>query len=60
LGDKYDLSDIFADPDLEAAQGEFDAMPEEIHDHLIAAIAHKAGLGPDPGKYKGPGLEKED
>jgi predicted phage gp36 major capsid-like protein len=34
-------------------QDHFDNAPEEWHDHLTAAILHKAGMGPHPGKYKG-------
>jgi hypothetical protein len=30
------------------------AMPMELRMHMFAAFAHKAGLGPDPGKYTGP------
>jgi|HubBroStandDraft_6_1064221.scaffolds.fasta_scaffold1424052_1 hypothetical protein len=33
---------------------EFDAMPDELKDHMWAAFTHKAGLGPHPGIYKGP------
>jgi hypothetical protein len=33
---------------------EFDAMPDELKDHMWAAFAHKAGVGPHPGIYKGP------
>ena len=35
-------------------QDEFDALPEEYKDHLWRAFIHKAGLGPNPGLYKGP------
>jgi hypothetical protein len=35
-------------------QDEFDAMPQAMRDHIWAALAHKAGLGPHPGKYTGP------
>ena len=36
-------------------QDEFDALPEEYKDHLFwRAFIHKAGLGPNPGLYKGP------
>jgi hypothetical protein len=30
------------------------AMPKEMADHMLAAFAHNAGLGPHPGKYTGP------
>jgi hypothetical protein len=30
-------------------------MPTELRDHMLAAFAHKAGLGQDSGKYTGPG-----
>jgi hypothetical protein len=36
---------------------EFDAMPDEAKDHMWAAFAHSAGLGPHPGKYKGPPID---
>jgi hypothetical protein len=35
-------------------------MPPEMKDHMLAAFAHKAGLGPHPGKYKGPPWRKSD
>jgi hypothetical protein len=31
-----------------------EAMPAEMKDHMWAAFAHKAGLGPHPGQYQGP------
>jgi hypothetical protein len=36
------------------------AMPKELTDHMFAAFAHKAGSGPDSGKYTGsqPDFEK--
>ena len=30
------------------------AIPTELIMHMAAAFAHKAGLGPHPGKYTGP------
>lgn len=59
MPDNPDLSEVFSNPDLEAAQDEYDAMPEEMKNHLIAAIKHKAGLGLHPGKYSGPPLKKD-
>lgn len=41
------------DLDLEN-QDHYDAMPQEMKDHLWAALLHEAGMGPHPGKYKGP------
>jgi hypothetical protein len=35
-----------------------DEMPPEMRDHMLAAFAHKAGLGPHPGMYKGPPRRK--
>ena len=32
----------------------FNPTPTELTDHMFAAFAHKAGSGPDPGKYTGP------
>lgn len=34
--------------------GDDDDMPPEMREHMLAAFAHHAGLGPHPGKYKGP------
>jgi hypothetical protein len=41
----------FQDPDE-------DDMPSELKDHMLAAFAHEAGLGPHPGMYKGPPRRK--
>lgn len=38
---------------FEGDQDRFDNMPEEWKDHLTKALLHKAGLGPNPGIYKG-------
>jgi hypothetical protein len=38
----------------EEEEEEFDAMPDELKDHMWAAFTHKAGLGPHPGIYNGP------
>jgi hypothetical protein len=38
---------------------EFDAMPDELKDHMWAAFTHKAGLGPHPGIYNGPECKPE-
>jgi hypothetical protein len=38
--------------------GDDDEMPPEMKDHMLAAFAHKAGLGPHPGMYKGPPRRK--
>lgn len=35
-------------------ESEFDALSDEVKDHMWAAFAHKAGVGPHPGIYKGP------
>jgi hypothetical protein len=58
MPDKNDLSHVFANPDLDEAQEEYDNLPEEMRDHLWKAMLHNAGLGPDPGKYKGPDIPK--
>ena len=42
------------DRDPENGQAQYDELPPEAVDHLIAAFKHKAGLGPHPGKYQGP------
>jgi hypothetical protein len=31
-----------------------DAIPDEVKDHMWAAFAHKAGVGPHPGIYNRP------
>src|SRR5215475_2116056 len=38
-------------------QEDWEAMPPEMREHLWKAYQHKAGLGPHPGKYKGPDFE---
>jgi len=38
--------------------GDDDEMPPEMKAHMLAAFAHKAGLGPHPGMYKGPPRRK--
>lgn len=35
-------------------QDHFDAAPQEMKDHMWAALLHMAGRGPHPGKYEGP------
>jgi hypothetical protein len=35
-------------------QDDWDALPEQFKDHVTKAFMHKAGVGPDPGKYQGP------
>jgi hypothetical protein len=44
---------IFFPGDQEAFE---DSATPEFRSHMLAAFAHKAGLGPDPGKYQGPGV----
>jgi hypothetical protein len=41
-------------------QDEFDALPEEFKEHLWKAFQHKAGLSPNPGKYRGPAVDPDD
>lgn len=41
-------------------QDEWEAMPQAMRDHMWAAMMHKAGLGPHPGKYKGPKHEPDE
>jgi hypothetical protein len=48
-----EYSDQFTDEE------EFDAMPDELKDHMWAAFTHKAGLGPHPGIYNGPECKPE-
>jgi hypothetical protein len=38
-------------------QEDFDEAPQEFKDHMADAFAHKAGLGPHPGKYQGKGVK---
>ena len=40
-------------------QDEFDALPEEYREHLWKAFIQKAGLGPHPGKYRGPAVDPD-
>ena len=49
---KYAMHPQYSPQDEE--EEEFDAMPDELKDHMWAAFTHKAGLGPHPGIYKGP------
>jgi hypothetical protein len=57
---KYDLSHVFGNPDLEGAQDNWDELPQEMKDHLFRFLEHKTGFSPHPGKYKGPGIESEN
>lgn len=38
-------------------QDDHDDAPPEYKEHLEKAFEHKAGLGPHPGKFRGPGHE---
>jgi hypothetical protein len=49
-----DLSDVYCCPDLDEGQRRHGELPPEIMMHWAAVLAHKAGLGPDPGFYSGP------
>lgn len=49
-----DVGHIYTNPDPEDGQAQYDELPPEAVDHMIAAFKHKAGLGPHPGKYQGP------
>jgi hypothetical protein len=41
-------------------QDDYDALPSEMKEHMTDAIAHMAGVGPHPGKYRGPKPEGRD
>ena len=41
-------------------QEQFEGAPHEWKDHFLAAMKHQAGLGPHPGKYKGPPLQRQE
>jgi hypothetical protein len=43
------------DEDLQHA-----ALPNEMKDHMWKAFAHKAGVGPHPGVYKGPAIKQPE
>jgi hypothetical protein len=45
---------------FEDDQDRFDNLPTEYKEHLMKAFAHKAGIGPDPGRYTGPQPEELD
>jgi len=53
-----DKNNMNATPDEEqepvSEQDYHDAMPDQMKQHMWAALEHKAGLGPHPGKYSGP------
>ena len=49
-----DLSQIYCIGDQDEAQRRHGELPPEIMQHWCAVLAHKAGLGPDPGFYSGP------
>lgn len=54
-----DLSHVFAnDPD--EGQIHHGNLPDEVMDHFAAVFAHKSGLAPHPGVYKGPKVQKPD
>ena len=54
-----DVGHIFANPDPEDGQAQYDELPPEAVDHMIAAFKHKAGLGPHPGIRRTEGQEPE-
>lgn len=49
---------------FEGDQERFEAHHQDERDHLMKALVHHSGLGPNPGKYRGPGpsplAERED
>jgi hypothetical protein len=49
---------------FEGDQERFETHHQDERDHFVRAMEHHAGLGPDPGKYRGPGptepVERED
>lgn len=54
---KLDVGHIYTNPYPEDGQAQYNELPPEAVDHLIAAFKHKAGLGPHPAKYQGPEVE---
>jgi hypothetical protein len=47
--DESDLSPVYGRNDDEGQEAH-QHLPDHVVDHLMAAFAHKAGLGPHPGK----------
>jgi hypothetical protein len=54
---KLDIGHIYTNPDPEDGQAQYDELPPEALDHLIAAFMHKVGLGPHPGRDQDPELK---
>jgi hypothetical protein len=46
--------------DQNTDEEDFDAIPDDVKDHMWAAFAHAAGVGPHPGIYKGPKSSKPE
>jgi hypothetical protein len=51
---KLDIGHIYTNPDPENGQAQYDELPPEALDHLIAAFMHKVGLVRTLAKYNGP------
>jgi hypothetical protein len=47
-----DLSHIHANGNLDQAQDNHDNEDPALHDHILKAILHSAGVGEHPGKFK--------
>jgi hypothetical protein len=53
-----DLSHIYANSDLDAAQQHHDNLPLDARIHMAKFFAHKAGLRDHPGRYSGPPIQQ--
>jgi hypothetical protein len=45
---------------FEGDQERFETHHQDERDHFVKAMEHHAGLGPDPGKYRGPGPKEPE
>jgi hypothetical protein len=57
---KLDIGHIYTNPDPEDGQAQYDELPPEALDHLIAAFMHKVGLGPAPWPRSGSGGQEQN
>jgi hypothetical protein len=51
---ELDVGHIYTNSDAEDGQAQYDQLPPEAVDHLIAAFMHKVGLVRTLAKYNGP------
>jgi hypothetical protein len=58
--EENDLSHVFANSDLDAAQEHHSNLPDEAMLHFARMFAAKAGIAKHPGLYSGPRVKQPD